>query len=107
MKDFWVCLEKSIRDFAETAREVRTRQNAPADLAEAECYASDDGALLHIHARLRSEDFGSSLVAPPFDIDGPMRCLIEAMADQVANSREYGCRHVRVVPDRLTAEVAA
>lgn len=94
--------------FAQAAKEARDLMRTPCELADASVYLNDAGTELVVQGDLSGYPVTATA---PWGFDGDLpdaaRMLIRGMCEKRANSRDAGCRLIRVIPHTNERSVAA
>lgn len=93
--------------YAQAAKEAREAMKTPCALADASVHLSDDGRELVAQGDLAGY-YIEARMPWPFDGDLPdaAAMLIRGTCEQQANSRDAGCRLIRIITDNATRRAA-
>lgn len=94
--------------FGQSAKEARDKMKTPCALADADVYLNDDGTELVVEGDVAG--YPVTAASPwGFDDDLPdaVRMLIRGLCEKRANSRDAGCRLIRIITGTTERRAAA
>lgn len=94
--------------FARAAKDARDKMGAPCALADASVHISDDGRELVVEGDVAGYTVAAT---SPWGFDADLsddaRMLIRGLCEKRANSRDAGCRLIRIIPHTTERRAAA